>query len=675
MRRIGKGQVVGDLVNWLIGEDELTLGLRHHSLTDQMTGGDPDGAFDVIVEPIGRHRQLLGIETELTLASKVRFNEATQRLDGVVGNRQRHQTGARLAGGEPGNLNGNQGKQGAQSKTIAVARQESFVIKISAQRQQSRALFGAMERDDRIGRQCLEPAESRPGAFAQCLSDILAKADNPSGSHLRQEAKSVGHGRGYQNGRRRGERTNRRLMHHLAAPALDRKDLEKIAMAVRLNRPVVQRGARRNGLDVDEIESLVVRRIAVKMKEREGRSRTHRRSIGERGGDEHAGRPPPSNGPRALPQAWPAPARADAVSPPTDAETLPSRPWLPIRGLAVMDRDACSRRHIGRRHELARQRAIVALTWLPRDSALGMEYFLQQLINGLTLGSIYGLIAIGYTMVYGIIGMINFAHGDIFMVGSFLALITFLLAVAAGVTAVPLALLVVIVVAMTLTALYGWTVERIAYRPLRHSFRLAPLISAIGMSIVLQNYVQIAQGARVKPLPPLIRGGYTLLENHGFAVELSNVQIIIVVTTLAVMVIFAWLVAKTRLGRDMRACEQDLKMAALLGVDTDRTISLTFLIGAALAAVAGIMYLIYYGVVDFFIGFVAGVKAFTAAVLGGIGSLPGAMLGGLLIGLIETFWSAYFSVEYKDVAAFSVLIIVLIFLPTGILGRPEVEKV
>jgi branched-chain amino acid transport system permease protein len=228
---------------------------------------------------------------------------------------------------------------------------------------------------------------------------------------------------------------------------------------------------------------------------------------------------------------------------------------------------------------------------------------------------------------------------------------------------------------MTLTALYGWTVERIAYRPLRHSFRLAPLISAIGMSIVLQNYVQIAQGARVKPLPPLIRGGYTLLENHGFAVELSSVQIIIVVTTLAVMVIFAWLVAKTRLGRDMRACEQDLKMAALLGVDTDRTISLTFVIGAALAAVAGIMYLIYYGVVDFFIGFVAGVKAFTAAVLGGIGSLPGAMLGGLLIGLIETFWSAYFSVEYKDVAAFSVLIIVLIFLPTGILGRPEIEKV
>jgi len=304
-----------------------------------------------------------------------------------------------------------------------------------------------------------------------------------------------------------------------------------------------------------------------------------------------------------------------------------------------------------------------------------MEYFLQQLINGVALGSIYGLIAIGYTMVYGIIGMINFAHGDIFMVGAFIALIAFLALVAMGLTAVPLALFVVLLVAMALTALYGCTVERLAYRPVRQSFRLAPLISAIGMSIVLQNYVQIAQGARVKPLPPLIPGGHTLIESPDFAVRLSNVQILIVITTFALMLAFSWLIARTRLGRDMRACEQDLRMASLLGVDTDRTISLTFVIGAALAAVAGIMYLLYYGVVDFFIGFVAGVKAFTAAVLGGIGSIPGAMLGGLLIGLIETFWSAYFSIEYKDVAAFSVLIVVLIFLPTGILGRPEVEKV
>src|SRR6266699_1272940 len=170
-----------------------------------------------------------------------------------------------------------------------------------------------------------------------------------------------------------------------------------------------------------------------------------------------------------------------------------------------------------------------------------MEYFLQQLINGIVLGSIYGLVAIGYTMVYGIIGMINFAHGDVFMVGAFLALL------AIGVTAIPLALFLVLIVAMLLTALYGWAVERLAYRPLRGSHRLAPLISAIGMSIVLQNYVQLAQGARVKPLPPLIQGGYTLLDRNGFAVGLSNVQIAIVVITLALMLVFSWLVANTRL--------------------------------------------------------------------------------------------------------------------------------
>ncbi len=304
-----------------------------------------------------------------------------------------------------------------------------------------------------------------------------------------------------------------------------------------------------------------------------------------------------------------------------------------------------------------------------------MEYFVQQFINGVTLGSIYGLIAIGYTMVYGIIGMINFAHGDIYMVSGFIALIAFLALVAIGVTAIPIALFLVLLIAMALTALYGWTVERFAYRPLRGSFRLAPLISAIGMSIMLQNYVQIAQGARVKPLPPLITGGHNLIESETFPVQISNIQIIVILTTLVVMVAFSLLVAKTRLGRDMRACEQDLKMSSILGVDVDRTISLTFVIGAALAAVAGIMYLLYYGVIDFYVGFVAGVKAFTAAVLGGIGSLPGAMIGGLLIGLIETMWSAYFSIEYKDVAAFSILIVVLIFLPTGILGRPEVEKV
>jgi len=259
-----------------------------------------------------------------------------------------------------------------------------------------------------------------------------------------------------------------------------------------------------------------------------------------------------------------------------------------------------------------------------------MDYFTQQLINGLVLGSIYGLIAIGYTMVYGIVGMINFAHGDIFMIGGFIALISFLILVSTGLTAIPLILLIVLLVSMAITALYGWTVERIAYRPLRHSFRLAPMLSAIGMSFVLTNFSQLAQGARVKPVPPIISGGYMLHEGQGgFIVQLSNVQIVVVTTTVILLAVFTWLVARTRLGRDMRACEQDQTMAALLGVDVDRTISMTFVIGAALAAVAGVMYLLYYGQVDFFMGFVAGIKAFTAAVLGGIGSLPGAMLGGL----------------------------------------------
>ncbi len=304
-----------------------------------------------------------------------------------------------------------------------------------------------------------------------------------------------------------------------------------------------------------------------------------------------------------------------------------------------------------------------------------LEYFIQQLINGVTLGSIYGLIAIGYTMVYGIIGMINFAHGDIFMVGAFVSLIMFIALGMAGVTFIPLAFLLVLIVAMVITSIYGWTVERLAYRPLRGSFRLAPLISAIGMSIFLQNFVQLAQGARVKPMPPMITGGFTFLEGSDFSITLSWMQIIIVVLTVVLMSGFALLISHTPLGRAQRACEQDRTMAALLGVNVDRTISLTFVMGAALAAVAGMMYLLYYGVIDFYIGFLAGIKAFTAAVLGGIGSLPGAMLGGLLIGLIETFWSAYFTIEYKDVAAFSLLVLALIFRPYGLLGKPEIEKV
>jgi branched-chain amino acid transport system permease protein len=311
-----------------------------------------------------------------------------------------------------------------------------------------------------------------------------------------------------------------------------------------------------------------------------------------------------------------------------------------------------------------------------------LEYFLQQLINGLTLGSIYGLIAIGYTMVYGIIGMINFAHGDVFMVGS---MVSFIVLLVLGVTGgsgafmIILSLALVVVIAMLIASVYNWTIERVAYRPLRGSFRLAPLISAIGMSIVLQEFVRIAQEGRPKPIQPLIGGGYELMhraaENGEFIVKISNMQIIIIISTLVLMTAFTLLITRTALGRAQRACEQDTKMASLLGINVDRTISITFILGACLAAFAGTMFLLYYNVTDFYIGFLAGIKAFTAAVLGGIGSLPGAMLGGLVIGMIEVMWSSYFSNEYKDVAAFTVLVMVLIFMPQGLLGKPEVEKV
>ena len=304
-----------------------------------------------------------------------------------------------------------------------------------------------------------------------------------------------------------------------------------------------------------------------------------------------------------------------------------------------------------------------------------MENFLQQLINGLTLGSIYGLIAIGYTMVFGIIGMVNFAHGDVFMLSAYVALLIFLLLTQVlGIASLPLAFFIVLIVAMVITALWNWAIERIAYRPLRGSFRLAPLISAIGMSIFLSNFVQVAQGPNNKSVPPMFNK-LVQLTDGAYRVTISYKQIIIMVVTATLLLAFWWMVQKTSLGRAQRACEQDRKMAALLGINADRTISLTFVIGAALAAVAGTLYMMYYGVVNFADGFVPGVKAFTAAVLGGIGSLPGAVIGGLLIGLIETFWSAYFSSDYKDVAAFSILAVTLVFMPSGLLGRPDVEKV
>lgn len=305
-----------------------------------------------------------------------------------------------------------------------------------------------------------------------------------------------------------------------------------------------------------------------------------------------------------------------------------------------------------------------------------MEYFLQQMINGLTLGAVYGLIAIGYTMVYGIIGMINFAHGEIYMIGAFITTICFVVLGLAGVSNVAVALMIVLMVTVMITSLYGWSVERVAYRPLRYSPRLAPLISAIGMSVLLQNYVQLLQGARVKTMLPVLQGAFTIMTREdGFAVSISYLQIITLVLTVGLMIAVTSLIQQTSLGRAQRACEQDKTMAALVGINVDRTISMTFIIGAALAAIAGFMVTLYYGVVDFFMGFLAGMKAFTAAVLGGIGSLPGAMVGGVLIGVIEAFWAGYVNAQYKDVAVFAILMLVLMVRPNGLFGRPEIEKV
>jgi branched-chain amino acid transport system permease protein len=299
--------------------------------------------------------------------------------------------------------------------------------------------------------------------------------------------------------------------------------------------------------------------------------------------------------------------------------------------------------------------------------------FTQQLINGLALGAVYALIALGYTMVYGILQLINFAHGEVYMLGAYLAIIVLGALTALGLTAysLMLSLLLTILVSMTFCAAYGALIERTAYRPLRNASKLAPLISAVGMSIILQNFVMLAQGKEYKNLPPLLPStGFNL-----FGANVSPVQIFILIASILIMVFLNLFVEKTKLGKAMRATSQDRIMAGLVGINVNQVISVTFMLGSALAAVAGVMVTLYYGVVHFFMGYLAGIKAFTAAVLGGIGSIPGAMLGGFMLGLIENFCASYISSVYKDAFAFLVLIITLIIRPSGLLGQKSVDKV
>ncbi|MDE3269911.1 MAG: branched-chain amino acid ABC transporter permease LivH [Pseudomonadota bacterium] len=298
----------------------------------------------------------------------------------------------------------------------------------------------------------------------------------------------------------------------------------------------------------------------------------------------------------------------------------------------------------------------------------------QQVLNGVILGSIYGLIAVGYTMVYGIVGMINFAHGDIYMISAYVTAVALAVLMAFGIDSVYLALLLTMVMAVIITGLYGWAVERIAYRPLRGSHRLAPLISAIGVSLVLQNYVQIGQGARTQGIPTLIEGSLSIGQGDSI-IQISYTQLLIILVAVASMCLLTLVITRTSLGRDCRATQQDMVMASILGVNINRTIAWVFTIGAMMAAIAGVLVTLNYGTFDFYIGFVTGIKAFTAAVLGGIGSLPGAMLGGVLLGLSESLFSGFINTDYKDVFAFAILVLMLIFRPSGLFGKPEVDKV
>jgi branched-chain amino acid transport system permease protein len=306
-----------------------------------------------------------------------------------------------------------------------------------------------------------------------------------------------------------------------------------------------------------------------------------------------------------------------------------------------------------------------------RDGEMNIRYFLELFFSGLTRGSIYALIALGYTMVYGIIQLINFAHGEIYMIGAFTALI---LTSVLTISGMPFAAIIVIAVvgAVMWAAAYGYTIEKVAYKPLRNAPRLSALISAIGMSLFLQNYVRLAQTSQFLPFPSLI-------PRFSVPGSLRNVvsptQIVILGTTTVVMVVLTLLIRYTRLGKAMRATSQDQTMAKLVGINVNKIISMTFVIGSATAAIGGVLISSHIGQINFYIGFLAGIKAFVAAVLGGIGSIPGAVLGSFVLGWTESFAAGYISSDYEDVFAFLILILILIFKPSGLLGRPLQQKV
>ncbi|MBF0301920.1 MAG: branched-chain amino acid ABC transporter permease LivH [Desulfamplus sp.] len=302
---------------------------------------------------------------------------------------------------------------------------------------------------------------------------------------------------------------------------------------------------------------------------------------------------------------------------------------------------------------------------------MDFEYFTQLFFGGLTRGSIYALIALGYTMVYGIIELINFAHGEIYMIGAFTGLI-----ISSVLTMMGMPTLAVIILAgmaaIIYSCAYGYTMEKIAYKPLRNAPRLSALISAIGMSLFLQNYVLLAQTSDFLPFPSLVPE-FKFWEPYSHI--LTTPELMILSTTVFVMILLTFLIKFTKIGKAMRATSQDKIMASLLGINVDQVISATFVVGSATAAIGGILIASHIGQINFYMGFIAGIKAFVAAVLGGIGSIPGAVLGSFVLGWTESFFTGYISSDYEDVFAFIFLVVILIFRPSGILGRSQTQKV
>ena len=333
-----------------------------------------------------------------------------------------------------------------------------------------------------------------------------------------------------------------------------------------------------------------------------------------------------------------------------------------------------------------------------------MDIFLQQIINGLTLGTVYAIVALGYTMVYGIIQLINFAHGEVVMIGAMVAYTVIVALVGAGTPLPPLAIVLIgALAAIPVCMAVGFTLERVAYRPLRRAPRLAPLITAIGLSIILQHLAMIIWSRNPLPYPQIVEVVSYHVTGNPDGATITNVQIAIIGISVAMMVALLTLVYRTKLGIAMRATAQNQPVAGLMGIDINRVIAITFVIGAALGAVAGVMVGTYYGVAHYQMGFLLGLKAFSAAVLGGIGNLGGAMLGGLLLGLIEALGAGYvgdltnlcnlaswsealakrcetdpnvvlFGSNYQDVFAFLVLILVLVFRPSGLLGERVADR-